>query len=105
VPLTGLTLRLNGAFTDAKLTEDAPAAGASTATACVRARITGSASAPTSSSRERVQPFVGASVNYIGSRSRTSRQGAAQRAVLHDAHLNGGFDVESWQITFYGKHL
>jgi iron complex outermembrane receptor protein len=106
-PMAGLTLRATGGYTDAKLTEDAPAAGGLngdrmpfvpkvTASFAVDHRF------PVASGW---QGWLGASVGYIGERrSNFTNKGAHDVPSYTTLGLNGGMEAGALRVSVYVKN-
>jgi iron complex outermembrane recepter protein len=112
VPVHGLTLTWTGAYTDAKLTTDAPAANGVTGDPLPYAPKWG-----TSLDGEYTAPafadykyFVGATWSYVGARSTDfgSDETMSLQVRLPSYNTYGarvGFDNDRWRWTLYGKNL
>jgi len=117
-PVTGLSLRATAAYTDSKLTSDAPAAGGLDGDRMpFSPQWTGSLLADYHFHLGSAwQPFVGASWSYIGNRISNFSQhqppnptGLPSNEVTVPSYttfnLNAGFDVNRVRVNFYGKNL
>jgi iron complex outermembrane receptor protein len=112
VPVHGLTLNWTGAYTDAKLTTDAPAVNGVTGDPLAYAPKWG-----TSLDGEYTAPafadykyFVGATWSYVGARSTDfgSDETMTLQVRLPSYNTYGarvGFDNDRWRWTLYGKNL
>jgi outer membrane receptor protein involved in Fe transport len=108
LPFAGMSLRATGAYTDSKLSEDAPAAGGrdgdrmpfvpqwtASFVADYRFPVSG-----------RWQPFVGGSYGYIGERVSTfSNKNPQHVPSYHVFGLNAGADAGNFRVSLYGKNL
>lgn len=107
-PARGLNLGLNGAYTDARLTAPAVAAGGAdgdqlpfvpkwsgSLTADYQWRLSGNLDA-----------FVGGSVNYTGERiSNFSGKAPHQVPSYTTVNLRAGVTYDSWTLSIYGKNI
>jgi iron complex outermembrane recepter protein len=106
-PITGLTLRATAGYTDAKLTEDAPAAGGLSGDRMPFVpRITASLAAdhrfPVGNGW---QGWVGASVGHIGERrSNFTDKGAHDVPAYTTLGLNGGVEAGALRVAVYVKN-
>jgi len=112
VPVHGLTLNWTGAYTDAKLTTDAPAVNGVTGDPLAYAPKWG-----TSLDAEYTAPafadykyFVGTTWSYVGARSTDfgSDETMTMQVRLPSYNTYGarvGFDNDRWRWTLYGKNL
>jgi len=108
LPVRGLTLRLTGAYTDSKLTEDAPAAGGIkgdpmpfvpkyTASFGVDYEL---------SSIGDWQPFMAASYGYVDSRqSNFSGKNHFEVPSYELINASIGVDYKNFRVSLYGKNL
>ena len=118
LPLSGLSLRATLAYTDSKLTSDAPTAGGLDGDRMPFVpEWTGSLLAEYRfHNAGRWQPFVGASWDYVGSRVSnftnhqppnpfslpSNKQSVPSFSTLN---VNGGFDLAHLRVTLYGTNL
>jgi iron complex outermembrane recepter protein len=112
VPVHGLTFQWTGAYTDAKLTTDAPAVNGVTGDPLPYAPKWG-----TSLDGEYTAPafadykyFVGATWNYVGARSTDFGSDETQTLQVRLPSYNNygarvGFDNDHWRWTLYAKNL
>jgi iron complex outermembrane recepter protein len=112
VPVHGLTFQWTGAYTDAKLTTDAPAVNGVTGDPLPYAPKWG-----TSLDGEYMAPafadykyFVGGTWSYVGSRSTDFGSDVTQLLQVKLPSYNTyearvGFDNDHWRWTLYGKNL
>jgi outer membrane receptor protein involved in Fe transport len=107
-PLAGLSLRASAGYTDAYLTENAPAAGGVSGDRLPFVpKLTGSVGA-----NYRWNAFAGwtasagASVNYTGERrSDFSQRGAVDVPSYSTLNLSGGIENANWRLSLYAKNL
>jgi outer membrane receptor protein involved in Fe transport len=107
-PLPGLTLGLNGAFTDAFLTSPAPAAGGRNGDELPFVpKWSGSVSAAyTWTIVDSWDGNVGGSVNYTGDRiSNFSQHGGVPVPGYTTVNINAGVDHGRYSLNFYIKNL
>ncbi len=106
-PVKDLTLRATGAYTDAKLTEDAAAlSGKSGDRMPFVPKTTGSLGIDYRFALGAYQATVGGSANYIGSRlSNFSGKGPLNVPSYTTLNLNMGVDINQWRVSLYGKNL
>jgi iron complex outermembrane recepter protein len=112
VPVHGLTLNWTGAYTDAKLTTDAPAVSGVTGDPLAYApkwstSLDGEYTAPAFAD---YKYFVGATWSYVGARSTDfgSDETMSLQVRLPSYNTYGarvGFDNDRWRWTLYGKNL
>jgi iron complex outermembrane recepter protein len=112
VPVHGLTLNWTGAYTDAKLTTDAPAVNGVTGDPLAYAPkwSTSLDSEYTAPAFADYKYFVGATWSYVGARSTVF---GSDETMLLQVRLPGyntygaraGFDNDRWRWTVYGKNL
>jgi outer membrane receptor protein involved in Fe transport len=108
LPLAGLSLRASAGYTDAYLTENAPAAGGVSGDRLPFVpKLTGSVGA-----NYRWNAFAGwtasagASVNYTGERrSDFSQRGAIDVPSYSTLNLSGGIENANWRLSLYAKNL
>ena len=112
IPVHGLTLNWTGAYTDAKLTTDAPAVNGVTGDPLPYAPKWG-----TSLDGEYdhaafgdYQYFVGATYSYVGARSTDFGTDVTETMQVRLPGYNSygarvGLDNDHWRFTFYGKNL
>ena len=106
-PTQGLTLRATSAYTNTKLSEDAPAAGGRDGDRMPFVpEWTGSLGADYRFPLGAWQAFIGGSLNFIGDReSNFSQKHPVTVPSYTTFNLNGGLDFENWRLTIYGKNL
>ena len=107
-PVNGLTLRANGAYTDARLTSDAPAAhGLNGDRLPYTPRWSGSIGSEYSFALSpTVQAWVGTSLNFIGERrSDFSDNKPIDVPGYRTFNVNTGFEMKGVRISLYGKNL
>ncbi|HEX3914054.1 MAG TPA: TonB-dependent receptor [Steroidobacteraceae bacterium] len=112
IPLHGLTFNWSGAYTDAKLTTDAPAVQGVTGDPLPYApkwstSVDGEYDAPAFANYEY---FVGATWSYIGGRSTDFGSDFTQTLQVALPSYNQystrvGLDNDRWRFTLYGKNL
>lgn len=112
VPISGLTLDLNGAYTHAYLTEDAPASVGGLDGD--RLPITPLVQASASGNYERTlfgdySGFAGVNFRYIGSRfAEFEAAGAGPRQEMPSYHivdLRAGIETDHWSLAAYAKNV
>jgi outer membrane receptor protein involved in Fe transport len=107
-PVAGLSLRASAGYTDAHLTENAPAAGGISGDRLPFVpKLTGSLGA-----NYRWTAFsnwtasAGASVNYTGERrSDFSQRGAVDVPSYSTINLSSGIENANWRLSLYAKNL
>jgi outer membrane receptor protein involved in Fe transport len=107
-PISGLTLRATGAYTDSHLTEDAPVVGGLSGDRMPFVpKWTGSLAADYRFPLAGVQAWVGGAVGYIGARrSNFSQQPNATDVPSYTTlGLNAGVDIDNLRVSLYGKNL
>jgi outer membrane receptor protein involved in Fe transport len=112
IPVHGLTLNWTGAYTDAKLTTDAPAVNGVNGDPLPYApkwgtSLDGEYDAPAFAD---YKYFVGATYSYVGARSTdfgSDPTGLLQVRLpsYNDYGMRVGFDNDHWRWTLYGKNL
>ncbi|MDQ2861283.1 MAG: TonB-dependent receptor [Pseudomonadota bacterium] len=110
VPVHGLTLALTGAYTDAKLTSDAPAVGAVSGDRLpwipkLSASLDGEYDFKAFSE---TTAFVGATWSYVGDRESdfTGLVGAQVDVPSYDTvALRAGLDLNRWRVQVFAKNL
>jgi iron complex outermembrane receptor protein len=112
VPVHGLTLQWTGAYTDAKLTTDAPGVHGFTGDPLPYAPKWGTAldGEYTAAAFANWQYFVGATWNYVGTRRTDFGSNVAGNEQFSLASYNTygarvGVDNDHWRWTLYGKNL
>ena len=107
-PLAGLSLRAAAGYTDAKLSENAPAAGGLDGDRLPFVpKMTGSLGAnyrwPLAAGWS---AYAGGTVNYTGERRSDFSQRAAKDVDAYTTvNLNGGIENGNWRLAFYAKNL
>ncbi len=106
-PLQGLTLRTTAAYTDARLTSDAPAAGGIDGDRMPFVpRITASLSADHRFALGTLPAWLGAAVQHVGERrSNFSNKTPFDVPAYTTLGLNAGFDLKNLRVTLYGKNV
>nr|WP_276597111.1 TonB-dependent receptor [Pelomonas aquatica] len=106
-PVKDLTLRLTAAYTDARLTEDAPALqGMNGDRMPFVPRVTASFGTDYRFEIGSYPAWIGGSANYIGSRVSTfGGKGPLNVPAYTTVNLNTGADIGAWRVTLYGKNL
>jgi iron complex outermembrane recepter protein len=112
VPVHGLTLLWTGAYTDAKLTTDAPAVHGVTGDRLPFAPKWGTSldGEYTAAAFADYKYFVGATWSYVGARSTEFGSDVTQKPQVSLPSYNTygarvGFDNDHWRWTLYGKNL
>ena len=107
-PLASLSLRAAAGYTDAKLSENAPAAGGLDGDRLPFVpKMTGSLGAnyrwPLAAGWS---AYAGGTVNYTGERRSDFSQRAAKDVDAYTTvNLNGGIENGNWRLAFYAKNL
>ncbi|MBQ5947924.1 TonB-dependent receptor [Massilia sp. ST3] len=107
-PLAGLALRASAGYTDAKLSEDAPAAGGLDGDRLPFVpKLSGSLGAnyrwPLTKGWS---AYAGGTINYTGERRSDFSQRAAKDVDAYTTvNLNGGIENGNWRLAFYAKNL
>jgi iron complex outermembrane recepter protein len=107
-PASGLTLRATGAYTDSKLTEDAPVVGGLSGDRMPFVpQWTASLAADYRFPLGAMQAWVGGSLGYIGARRSnfSQRPNAIDIPSYTTLGLNAGVDVGNLRVSVYGKNL
>ena len=107
-PTAGLTLRATAAYTDSRLTEDAPVVkGKSGDRMPFVPKLTASLAADYRFTLGGMQSWVGASASHIGQRrSNFSQQANVLDVPAYDTlNVNAGVDVNRLRVTVYAKNL
>jgi iron complex outermembrane receptor protein len=107
-PVNGLSLRAATGYTDAKLTENAPAAGGLDRDRLPFVpKLTGSLGANYRwQLNGGLAAYFGGTVNYTGERrSDFSQRAAKDVASYTTVNLSAGIENASWRLAFYGKNL
>jgi outer membrane receptor protein involved in Fe transport len=112
VPVHGLTLQWTGAYTDAKLTTDAPAVSGVSGDRLPYAPKWGTSldGEYTAAAFADYKYFVGATWSYVGGRSTDFGSDVTQLLQVHLPSYNTygarvGLDNDRWRWTLYGKNL
>jgi len=107
-PVRGLTLRGTGAYTDSRLSEDAPAVGGLDGDRMPFVpKWTGSFAADYHwAVGNGWQAWVGGNVQYVGDRvSNFSGKTPFNVPSYHTVGLSAGLDMGAWRLSIYGKNL
>jgi outer membrane receptor protein involved in Fe transport len=107
VPMSGLTLRANGAYTDARLSSDAPSAGGLSGDEMpFTPKWSGSLGADYKFALASTPAWVGMTVNYTGERrSDFSQRKAVDVPSYKTLNINAGVDVDQMRFSLYVRNL
>ncbi|MCK9687498.1 TonB-dependent receptor [Scleromatobacter humisilvae] len=107
VPASGLTLRANGAYTDAHLTSDAPAAGGVAGDAMpYTPKWSASTGGDYNFALGAHKAWVGATVNFIGSRrSDFSQHLPVNLPSYTTLNANAGMDIAQARVSLYVRNI
>jgi outer membrane receptor protein involved in Fe transport len=112
IPVHGLTLQWTGAYTDAKLTTDAPAVSGVTGDPLPYAPKWGTSldGEYDQSAFADYKYFVGATYSYVGARSTNFGSDVTETMQVRLPGYNNygarvGLDNDRWRFTLYGKNL
>ena len=107
VPLSGLTLRANGAYTDARLTADAPAAGGIAGDPMpYTPKWSGSVGGDYNFALASYRAWVGATVNFMGSRhSDFSEHKDVDLPSYTTLNANAGMDIRDCRVSLYVRNI
>jgi iron complex outermembrane receptor protein len=107
VPTSGLTLRANGAYTDAHLTSDAPAAGGVAGDAMpYTPKWSGSIGGDYNFALGAHKAWMGATVNYMGSRrSDFSEHLAVNLPSYTTLNANAGMDIDQLRVSLFARNI
>jgi iron complex outermembrane recepter protein len=107
VPIAGLTLRANGAYTDARLTADAPAAGGVAGDLMpYTPKWSGSVGGDYNFALSSYKAWVGATVNFMGSRhSDFSQHKDVNLPSYTTLNANTGVDIHDCQVSLYVRNI
>ncbi len=106
-PVNGLTLRASGAYTDAHLSSDAPAAGGVSGDVMpYTPKWSGSLGATYDFALASHKAWVGSTVNYIGARqSDFSNHLTATLPAYTTLNANAGMDLANWQVSLFVRNI
>jgi outer membrane receptor protein involved in Fe transport len=107
VPVTGLTLRANGAYTDAHLTTDAPSAGGVAGDIMpYTPKWSGSLGGDYNFTLASYKAWMGATVDYIGTRhSDFSLHKDVNLPSYATVNANVGMDIHQARVSFYVRNI
>ena len=107
VPVSGLTLRANGAYTDAHLTSDAPAAGGLAGdTMPYSPKWSGSVGGDYNFALGSRNAWVGATANFMGSRqSDFSQHRTAKIPSYTTLNANAGMDISALRVSLFVRNI
>ena len=107
VPASGLTLRANGAYTDAHLTADAPAAGGVAGDLMpYTPKWSGSAGGDYNFALGAHKAWVGTTVNFVGSRhSDFSEHRNVDLPSYTTLNANAGMDIHQARVSLYIRNI
>ena len=106
-PVAGLTLRAGGAYTDAHLSSDAPAAGGVAGDVMPYSpKWSGSLGATYDFALASHKAWVGSTVNFIGARqSDFSMHLPATLPSYTTLNANAGMDIANWQVSLFVRNI
>jgi len=107
IPAAGLTLRANGAYTDAHLTADAPAAGGVSGDAMPYSpKWSGSIGADYNFALASAKAWVGLSVNYTGERSSDfSQRKLVEVPSYTTLNASAGVDIGQFRVSLHARNI